>query len=275
MVNALVYPFINAAGGEGALARYEIGAISELADALVQLNLWDKFIAIYPFVGGSSNTCRLNFKNINRYNINWNNSWWLRFDHNGVTSLGGDGYGNTSIPLRFATDRIDNVHIAAYNRTDIKDVTSDGRMIGVNTLDIVTDISQMGAYELNFGKNDGIIGLVYNKINNLGGFGYLRDFMIKNRISGKGLMIGQNNNVCYLNNQVFGEWFPALVTDVHKSNNKTFILFGNRYAPFITSSAAGLNLAFASVGYALDQVEMFNYLNVVENFQKAMYRSVM
>lgn len=274
-VNALLYPFINAAGGEDNFMRYEIGALSEMADALLQFNLWDKFIAIYPFIGGKSTTCRLNFKNINRYNISWNNSWWLQFDKNGVTSLGGDGYGNTNIPLRFAINNIQNVHIAAYNRTDIKNIDGDGRMIGVNTLDLELDIAKMGAYELNFGTNGGIIGLVYNKINTLGGFGYLKEYMIKNNISGKGFMIGQNNSACYLNGKIFGEWFPALVTEVHPQNNKTFLLFGNRSIPFVNSSAKNLNLSFVSVGYALNKIEMYNYINIVENFQKAMSRSVM
>lgn len=271
IVNALVNPFINAAGGERAFTRDEIGAVSELADGLVQFNLWDKFIAIYPFIGRTANTCRLNFKNVNKYSISWIGG--INFNNFGVTSEG--GYGNTNIPLLFAANNIQNVHIAAYNRTDIKNVEGDGRMIGVNTLESELDIKNMGAYELNFGTNGGIIGLVYNKINTLGGFGYLKEEMIKNNISGKGLMIGQNNSACYLNNKIFGYWFPALATEVHPENNKTFLIFGNRSLPTVTSSAKNLNLAFISVGYGLSKIDRFNFLNIVENFQKAMSRSVM
>lgn len=268
-VNAIVYPLINAAGGEDKFLRYEIGALSELADALVQFNLWNKFIAIYPFVGRSSVTSSFNFKNPQQYRITWSGGL---FDKNGVTSL--NSFGLTGIPLTFFQKNINNVHISAYNRTDIKDVTTDGRMIGVNTLEIERNVKDMGAFELNFGNNNGIIGYVYNKINDLGGFGLLRNEMISNGISGKGLMIGINTNHCYLNGKTFGRWFPALPTEIYNTNNKTLLLFGNRFHPGVTSSA-NINLAFASVGYGLNKIDVYNYTNIVENFQKAMFRSAM
>lgn len=271
-VNALVYPLINAAGGEDKFLRHEIGALSELADALVQFNLWNKFIAIYPFVGRNSNTSSFNFKDPNQYRISWVGG--LLFDKNGVTNNSINSYGRTNIPLTFFQKNINNVHISAYNRTDIKNVTQDGRMIGVNTLEIEKNVKDMGAFELNFGNNNGIIGYVYNKINNLGGFGLLRTEMINSGISGKGLMIGINTNHCYLNGQTFGRWFPALPTEIHETNNKTLILFGNRFLTQITSSA-NINLAFASVGYGLNKIDVYNYTNIVENFQKALSRSVM
>lgn len=273
-VNGLVYPLINAAGGEDKFLRYEIGALSELADALVQFNLWDKFIAIYPFVGRNVTTSSFNFKNPQKYRISW--STGLLFDKNGVTNNANFGflYGETGIPLTFFQKNINNVHISAYNRTDIKDVTGDGRMIGVNTLEIERNVKDMGAFELNFGNNDGIIGYVYNKINNLGGFGLLRNEMINNGISGKGLMIGVNTNHCYLNGQTFGRWFPALPTEIHNTNNKTLIFLGNRFTTRVTSTA-NINLAFASVGYGLNKIDVYNYTNIVENFQKAMFRSAL
>lgn len=270
-VNGLVYPTINAAGGEDRFLRYEIGALSELADQLVHFNLWEKFIAIYPFVGRNDRTASFNFKNPQKHRISWRGG--LRFDQNGVTN-DGSGYGTVDIPLLFFQKNMGNVHLAAYNRTDIKNVTNDGRMIGVNTLEIEKNVKDMGAFELNFGNNDGIIGYVYNKINNLGGFGYLRSEMIQNNISGKGFMIGLNTNACYLNGEIFGRWFPALPTEIHNTNNKTLLFFGNRFFPNVTS-AANINLAFASVGYGLNKIDIYNYTNIVENFQKAMFRSAL
>jgi hypothetical protein len=271
-VNGLVYPLINAAGGEDKFLRYEIGALSELADALVQFNLWNKFIAIYPFVGRNIITSSFNFKNPQQYRISWYGG--LLFDKNGVTNNTNSSYGQTNIPLTFFQKNINNVHISAYNRTDIKDVIGDGRMIGVNTLEIERNVKDMGAFELNFGNNNGIIGYVYNKINDLGGFGLLRNEMISSGISGKGLMIGLNTNHCYLNGQTFGRWFPALPTEIHDTNNKTLLLFGNRFFTRVTSSA-NINLSFASVGYGLNKIDVYNYTNIVENFQKAMFRSAL
>lgn len=269
ILNPLIYPFLITGGGEKNFSRQEIRAVSQLIDALKQFNLWNKFIALYPFVGRSSITTGTNLILPAKYRISWSGS--IIYNNLGVTSNG--GYGLIGIPLTLFS-KYQNVHIAAYNRTNINSVTTDGRMIGVNTLEIEKNIEEMGAFELNFGNNNGIIGYVYNKINNMGGFGMLRQEMINKNISGKGFFIGNNTSKCYLNGQVFGEWFPLLPTEIHPKNSKNMVVFGNRFSPQITS-AARINLSFASLGYGFSELDIINYTNIVENFQKAMSRSAL
>jgi hypothetical protein len=268
-VNALCYRFINACGRD--IRNFEIGAISKLVDLLIQFNLWDKFLAIYPFVGRTAFTHSLNLKNIDEFNITWYFSSAIIFNRAGVTGNG--GYGLTNIPLRYLINNKDS-HISAYNRTNFNSITGTGRFIGVNTLEILSDVSQMGALELNFNKNSGIVGYIYNKINTLGGHGYTIGEMLNDNISGRGFMIGVNSYDCYLNNNIFGYRFPALPTEIHPNCPRELTLLADRYDTRVTSSI-NANLAFASVGYGMTRkdVELFTF--AVETFQQLMSRSIM
>jgi len=267
IINSACRPFINACGGN--IKNFEIGAVSKLADMLMQFNLWEKFYAIYPFVGTTSLTHSLNLKNINEYRISWNGP--VLFNRSGVTGNG--GWGNTDILLR-SLNKINNTHISAYNRTAFNQITGDGRFIGVNTGENLDNISQIGALELNFNKNNGIIGYVYNKLNNLGGYGFTINEMLYQNITGRGLMIGLNSSECYLNNQKFGYRFPLPSTEIHPSCPRKLLLFANRYDGSVTS-AINANISFASVGEGFSQkeLELFNFS--VESFQRLMLRSVM
>jgi len=267
--NTTVMPFINACGGFKVFRNHEVGAIAEFADALWQLNLIDKFIALYPFVGRTASSHSFNLINPNKYKISWLGQ--QTHNSNGVTAI--TGYGNTDIPLiLFAS--FENVHISVYNRTPFSSIATDGRFIGVNTKNFIQELSGVGAFELNFSKNDGIVGYVYNIINNLGGFGYTAQQMINGNIKGTGLMVGVNTTKCYLNGQAFGNWFPLLPTDIDLRNNLKLILFGNNYLNNVTSTL-NANIALASVGYAFSENDIYNYNIAVDNFQKAMFRSVM
>lgn len=267
VINPVCRPFINACGNN--IKNFEIVAISKLADMLIQFNIWEKFIAIYPFVGATRSTHSLNLKNINEYTITWAGD--LAFNRSGVTGMG--GYGVTNILLR-SLSQVNNTHISVYNRTPFNQITGEGRLIGTNTRELIDLVSQAGALELNFNKVSGIVGYVYNKINTLGGHGFTINEMINNNINGTGLMIGMNSYECYLNNQVFGYRFPALPTEIHPQCPRQLTLFSNRYE-YAATSAINANIAFASVGsgFSKKEVESFNF--AVESFQRLMLRSVM
>lgn len=268
-INILLRPFFNSTGGYKAFREYEIRSLHEFIDKLVGYNLWDKFLAIYPFAGRTANSHSFNIKNINQYKITWQGN--LTHNQFGVTSAG--GWGNTNFPLVILRNNLNNIHISAYNRTSLSQSTFDGRLIGVNSLNILTDYKEAGAQELNFTKaNGGIVGYVYSEYNHLGGYGYKQNET--SDISGRGLMIGNNCNKCYLNGDIFGEWQPLLPTKIHPQCPRRILLFGNRYESSVTS-AARVNLAFASIGYGFTDFDIKNFSEAVETFQKAMYRSAL
>lgn len=267
IINPICYPFIQACGN--GIKNFEIVAISKLVDMLLQFNIWEKFVAIYPFVGINSTTHSLNLVDIKKYRISWAGD--INFNRSGITGAG--GYGNTNILLRSLSD-VGNTHISAYNRTPFSQITGEGRLIGVNTREIFDAVEQIGALELNFNKVSGIVGYVYNKINNLGGHGLSINEMIANNVSGTGLMIGMNSYDCFLNGQVFGYRFPAVPTEIHPRCPRQLTILANRY-DFSATSAINANISFASVGtkFTRKEIELFTF--AVESFQRLMLRSVM
>jgi hypothetical protein len=268
-INVLLRPFFNQNGGYRNFREYEIRSLSELVDKLVGYNLWGKFLAIYPFVGRTANSHSFNVKDINQYKITWAGT--LTHNNFGVTS--GGGWGDTNFPLVLLRNNLNNIHISAYNRTLLSQSTFDGRLIGVNSLNILTNYREAGAQELNFTTaNGGIVGYVYSEYSNLGGYGYKQSQI--SAVTGRGLMVGTNCNKCYLNGEVFGEWQPLLPTQIHPQCPRRIVLFGNRYETSVTS-AARVNLAFASIGYGFSETDIKNFSEAVETFQKAMYRSAL
>lgn len=247
----------------------EISALTFLYGQLRALRLLEKFIAIYPFVGRSAEAHSLNFINPLSYKISWNNP----ITHNRLGITGGGGWGNTNVPLKLFYNKLNNIHISAYNSTPIASSIFDGRLIGVNTLDILTNYMDSGAQELNFNTvNGGIIGYVYSEYNKLGGYGFKQGESITN--NGRGFMLGNNSSTCYLNGALFGNWQPLLPTQIHRNCPRTFILLGNRYELNVTS-AARVSLSFASIGYGLNNLEASLLNNIIDNFQRILGRAVM
>jgi hypothetical protein len=74
-------------------------AINTLVVDLKSATLWDKFVALYPFVGGTATTHKFNLKNPldtdGAFRINWVGG--VTHNANGVTGNGVNGYGNLFI----------------------------------------------------------------------------------------------------------------------------------------------------------------------------------
>jgi hypothetical protein len=258
------------------LPTYQIGAITELINALYESNLWEKFVAVYPFVGdGSAEKNSLNLIDPYKYKISWSGS--IIFNKFGINGNGGVGL--TGIKLVDLSD-FGNVHLSAYTRTTITNTIGLGRLIGANTQNRLVAIRDVGALEINYNKENGIVGFVYNVLNNSGGFGIIYENMLNNSISGNGFLIANNNNKekkyakCYLNGSIFGEQFPLLPTEIHTANQGTLTIFGDGYENTNTSPLRA-NIAFASIGYGLSDNDIFNFNKIVQSFQVAMNRSVM
>lgn len=257
------------------LPVYQIGAITELINALYESNLWNKFIALYPFIGdGSSEKNSLNLIDPYKYKISWRGS--CIFDKFGVTGNGGIGI--TGIPVIKISD-FQNIHLSAYTRTAISQTSGAGRLIGVNTQNRLLLIKDIAALEINYNKTNGIVGFVYNVLNNAGGFGNTYQNMVNNAISGNGFIIANSNGVkknakCYLNGSIFGDQFPLLPTEIHTANQRIITIFSDAYDSLYYNPLIA-NICFASVGYGLTDDDVFNFNKIVQSFQVAMARSIM
>jgi len=85
------------------------GAVNTLVVDLKAENLWDKMVALYPFVGGTASSHAENLKS-SSYTITWNGV--VNHTSTGVESNGTTGYGNTNMP-RTALPLV-GVHLSAY-----------------------------------------------------------------------------------------------------------------------------------------------------------------
>lgn len=62
--------------------------------------VWDKMVAIYPFMGGDASAHSYNLKDTGSYQISWNGTWV--HDSDGVTSNGTNAWGNTNLTISSA-----------------------------------------------------------------------------------------------------------------------------------------------------------------------------
>lgn len=254
----------------------QISAITELINALVENNLWEKFIAIYPFVGYEDKEKNsLNLIDSSKYKISWQGE--ISFGNFGVTGLG--GIGNTNIPFLMLKN-FNNLHLSVYVSSNISNAIGNGRLIGANTTDRLTNIKDICATELNFNKTNGLIGFVYNIINTSGGFGMTYNDIINEGINGNGFFIANSNGEtkdakCYFNGSVFGYQFPLLPTETHPQNPRQITIFGDGYEENNTTPLSNVTLSFASVGYGLTANDIYNFNKIIQTFHAGMNRTIM
>jgi hypothetical protein len=142
--------FINVTGISGSNAT----AINDLVVSLKNNNnVWDSLLAIYPFVGGTSTTCKYNLKNPidsdAAYRLNFSGSW--TFDAGGATPNGSAGtYANTyvypnTVPLSASSGSFSYYCPTQYAAGDVVDIGSgDFNSLGETT--IATRWSDNNAY---------------------------------------------------------------------------------------------------------------------------------
>lgn len=94
-------------------------SIINLVYELLESNLWDKMIAIYPFVGGTANTHKYNLKDPRDLDVAYRLTYSGTVIHNsdGIFPNGIDGMANTYIvPNNTMNDM--SSHLAFYSRTN-------------------------------------------------------------------------------------------------------------------------------------------------------------
>lgn len=73
-------------------------ATRTLFTSLVSNNLYDKMVALYPYIGGVANSSAINAVNPGTYNITWFGG--MTFSNSGATGNGTNGYGETGIDFQ-------------------------------------------------------------------------------------------------------------------------------------------------------------------------------
>lgn len=291
LIHAYAAQFIEKCKNAGtSLDSKEIRAIDFLVKKLIEFNLWDKFVAIYPFVGKSASTHSFNLKNFLRHTIKWLNESSLLHDWRGVTN-NGDGYGNTFVAPGIMSDS--NIHVSVYNATFYPFLNSYSPIIGTSKPDTYKSHwmhtiflrsprqNEVWTYSCGIAKDGGSQTSFSLAGEDTGDFLHAQVY---------GLVVGVNGSKCYLNGQPFGTTSPpsrptrSIPLNVHSSDpiegirydwtQYPFMLFTHRAFGDPSVGYANANIRFASIGYSLNDKENEILYDIIETFQTILGRNV-
>lgn len=243
--------FINATGIAGNQAQ----AINTLTEQLKSTGLWDKLIAIYPFVGGSANTHRFNLKNIADTDAAYRLTFGGTVTHNsnGVTGNGTSGFYNTYInPNTNTSLGQNNISTFVYIRTNVAEDKVDFGNIDTN---IGFNFGARSATNtLTSRCNDNTLSSEPTSSTSIGFFGLSRD--------------NSANYVKYYNGTTTT---ITRTSTTPASRNMLGLAVNNAGSAGFFSSK---NHAFCCVGRALNSTDIFNLNNINTQFQVTLGRYV-
>jgi hypothetical protein len=251
--------FIIAAGITNAT---QITAVNQLVLDVKLYGLWNKIMALYPFVGGTAFSHKFNLKNPVDTDLGFRiifNGGWTHSSTgilpNGITAWGDTKFRpNNAYTNWVPADRLDDIHIAYYSRTN---VISGADMGGANT-NYARGVYIMPSYLVNRYTNVfGTTSILSTSISPTTGFITLkRDDSLTTTKSGRnGIPIPIAQNV-----DNFGI-YPIALSAIARFND-TRAFFSTR------------ELALASIGWGLTDTEEANFNTAVQAFQTTLGRNV-
>jgi hypothetical protein len=247
-----VSDFINTAG---ITDPTQITAITNLVTDLKAYNLWDKMVAIYPFVGASATSHRYNLKQPSTYAI----SWFGGIDHTslGVVTTATNAAGYTGlVPTTALSDISSSAHISANLNTNSS--ASTNLIIGNSDLPgaaagfrAAINIAQgyFGSTNIQYSAFTPNIQLNATRVGNGQGL------WVAARVGGViyGYRRSAVQNITLFNG-------PYTFDNSNSINNQVTLLQGTSYG----GGPAGIIMNFATVGNALTETDV-NYLYTVIN----------
>jgi hypothetical protein len=264
--------FIEKSGGYEVFNNSEIEAINFLIKSLIDNNLWNKFKALYPFIGRTAKAHSINLINTNRHNIKWYGN--VIHDRLGVTGNG--GYGNTLLAAGLLKET--DIHVSVYNATQWSLADNNSHLIGTTKKSQRITLKTAIDNRYTYSTADGIFfaGTEGNDISSTEAFG---------------LIVGINSVKCYVNGIPFGvispndpsTFVPAPANaEQQAAMNNTVIESLDQYPILIlsyddfgsVSVKSTTNIRFASIGSGMNDQENAKFYEIVEKFQSILQRNV-
>ena len=233
--------FITAAGITNPTQQ---GAINTLVVALKGYNIWTKFKAIYPIVGGTASSHSVNLKTPGTFNLTFTSGW----THSSTGMTPTNAYANTN--LNVSTNLSQNsTHISSYIRTN-----------NVSTSTVIA-ASRVTSPALNIFPN--FSGSSYFRVNSSvdGGFstgGSHLGLWVANRITSTETR-NYRNTTRYVN----------ATTSTGLINKNIWLASSPDFTDYYINQ-----YAFASIGDGLTDTEAANFYTAVNTYQVALNRNV-
>jgi hypothetical protein len=247
--------FIGAAGITDATQQ---DAINNLVVGLKLDNIWTKFKALYPFVGGTAITHKFNLKN----SLDTNTAFRLTFsggithNSNGITGSV-NGFANTFlVPSISLTNN--SLNVSVYSRTSTQ---SNSNELGCSTSSFLPIIGLTTRSTLDQMQFDG--------------YDFSAHRLIAAETNGSGFYLGSitsSTSQKIYKNGILKATSISAQTQTQPSVQPIYLLARNDSGTAANYSPK--NLSFASIGDGLTDTEALNYYNRVQTFQTALGRQV-
>lgn len=235
--------FITAAGITDSTQQ---SAINTLVVSLKGYNIWTKFKAIYPIVGGVASSHAVNLKTPGTYNLTF--ATGVTHSSTGMLSNGTSGYADTFLnPSSILS--LNSTHISFYSGTNTNNTTieigtglSDGLFIEART-------SGISYYRIN-----STTLLQHNDANSLG-------FYVANRTASN-IANAWKNGVKQITSTGASTSLPV--------NNIFLLALNNSIAQYFTTKQC----RFSTIGDGLSDTEAANFYTAVQAYQTTLGRQV-
>jgi hypothetical protein len=229
-------------------------AIDALVIGLKTDLLWNKMLAVYPFVGGTATTCKYNLKNPldtdAAFRLNFLGGW--TFSNNGIQPNGTNTYADTFLaPSTHFT--IGNSSLSHYSRTNSFEMgTPYGTKAGGFTSSIYLNLN-IGSANVFHQSNFATAPSPQPTTTALN--------LIQSRINGANTIVALNGTAgSYANTELVLSNKPIYLGA--RNNNGSDDLYYSR------------EMAFAHIGYGLTQAECTLLYNRIQTFQTTLGRQV-
>ena len=245
--------FITAASITAATQK---SAINTLVKDLKGANIWTKFNAIYPFVGGTSASHRFNLKAPTTNNSDFYLDFIGGVTHSstGVQFNGSTGYANTKLNEN-TTMTLGNQHISFYSRTNAVGLYAD-----MGVWDTVTGGSQILS-RIVYPASDSFVGYVDDGNSSYVANATSLGFYMANRTSISQLKLQINSAI------------TTFANNASSKVNGTYWI-GARNINAITYLFSARECAFATIGSSLNDTEAGALYTAIQAYQTTLSRQV-
>jgi hypothetical protein len=227
-------------------------AINYLVIDLKYFGIWNKFQAIYPFVGGNSISHSFNLKDINKFKLTFFNS--PLHNSNGIKYNGTNQYAKTGYIASVSQAVKMNMHMSIYSRTSASGAAVEMGSLNGNwtRLYIVSNVAtsrfSVNDYDTNLISTPNVSGLFLGSSTPTGGVATL-----------------------YRNGTSISSYSP---TNGTQPFNTTEYYIGCENNNGTAQDFTDKNHAFATIGSYLNATEALNYYIAVQRFQTTLNRQV-
>ena len=227
-------------------------AINTLVVDLKGYNIWTKFKAIYPIVGGVASSHAVNLKTPGTFNLTFATGW--THSSNGMLPNGAT-YADTALNPSSALT-LNSTHLSFYSRTNISAVQREIAIYqaGDNpTMALGTSVGAEVSDHYNY--NQRVSGSIASSTG----------FYLATRTT-------STSHKLYKNNSTLGTNTSANVNIL--PNGNLFIGASNNTTLGVISSYSTKQCAFASIGDGLTDTEAANFYTAVQAYQTTLSRQV-